>query len=192
MLGANVESKTRCADLDEVARLASSLGAQYEGRLEQVDTYFRVPHGRLKLREISHFAPDGQVSASAELIRYERPDENGARVSSYERTPIEDVESCKVRLAAAHGVRGCVRKQRSLWILGSTRIHLDDVDDLGSFVELETVSQGDPGVEERREHDRLSSDLGLDPRATVVGSYIDLLGPSPALAGCRSRTESRP
>lgn len=180
MLGANVESKTRCADLDEIARLASALGARYEGRLEQVDTYFRVPRGRLKLREVSQVAPDGQVSASAELIRYERPDERGARVSTYERTAIEDVEPSKTRLAAAYGVRGCIRKQRDLWILDSTRIHLDDVEGLGSFVELETVSQGDPGAEERREHDRLWSVLGLDHQATVDGSYLDLLEPSPA------------
>ena len=178
MLGANVESKTRCPDLDEVARLVSALGARYEGRLEQVDTYFRAPCGRLKLREISYHAPGGQVSASAELIRYERPDESGARVSTYERTAIEDVESRKTKLAEAHGVRGCVRKHRDLWILDSTRIHLDDVEGLGSFVELETVSLGVPGVEERREHDQLWSALGLDARATVDGSYIDLLEPS--------------
>jgi adenylate cyclase, class 2 len=178
MLGANVESKTRCADLDEVARLASSLGARYEGRLEQVDTYFRVPFGRLKLREISHVAPDGRVSGSAELIRYQRPDVGGARVSSYERTAIEDAEESKSRLAAAHGVRGCVRKHRELWILDSTRIHLDDVEGLGSFVELETVSEGAPGAEERGEHDRLWSALGLDSHASVNGSYIDLLEPT--------------
>jgi adenylate cyclase class IV len=180
MPGTNIESKTRCADLGEVARLASSLGARYEGRLVQVDTYFRVPFGRLKLREISHVAPDGRVSGSAELIRYERPDESGARVSTYERTVIEAVESTKVKLVAAHGVRGCVRKHRDLWILDSTRIHLDDVEGLGSFVELETVSRGDPGVQERREHDGVWCALGLDLRATVDGSYIDLLEPSPA------------
>jgi adenylate cyclase class IV len=177
MLAANVESKTRCPDLEAVARLASALGARYEGRLEQVDTYFRVRRGRLKLREISHHAPDGQVSVSSELIRYERPDAKGARVSAYERTAIEDVESRKLRLEAAHGVRGCVRKQRKLWILDSTRIHLDEVEGLGRFVELETVSVAEPGSRERLEHDRLSSALGLDPRASIEGSYIDLLEP---------------
>jgi adenylate cyclase, class 2 len=174
-MGANVESKTRCRDLEAVARLASSLGARYEGRLEQVDTYFHVPTGRLKLREISHVAPGGHVSASSELIRYERPDGSGARVSAYERTAIEDVESSKTRLTAAHGVRGCVRKQRNLWLLDSTRIHLDEVEGLGSFVELETVSPGEPGSGELLEHDRLWTAFGLDPRATVDGSYIDLL-----------------
>lgn len=178
MLGANVESKTRCTDLQAVARLAAALGAQYEGRLEQVDTYFRVSRGRLKLREISHRTPDGRVSSSSELIRYERPDESGARVSTYERTEIGDVESCKMRLDAAHGVRGQVKKQRELWILDSTRIHLDSVECLGAFVELETVCAGAPGPADRLEHDRLSSALGLDPRSTVERSYIDLLEPA--------------
>ncbi len=164
MLGMNVESKTRCHDLEAVARLASSLGARYEGRLEQQDTYFRVGEARLKLRELSHHSPDGSVSASAELIRYERPDESGPRVSVYERTPVEDAQAASAQLQAMHGVRGCVRKQRSLWILDSTRIHLDEVDGLGAFVELETVSEGEPGTTEQHEHDRVWSALGLDPK----------------------------
>jgi adenylate cyclase class IV len=175
MLGANLESKTRCQDLEAVARLASSLGARYDGRLEQRDTYFRVRQGRLKLREISRHSPDGQVSASSELIRYERPDDHGARVSAYERTAIDDPHTSKMQLEAAYGIRGCVRKQRALWILDATRIHLDEVEGLGAFVELETVSEAGPGSAERLEHDRVWSGLGLDPRATVEGSYIDLL-----------------
>jgi adenylate cyclase, class 2 len=180
MLGANVESKTRCADLDAVARQAASLGAGYEGRLQQVDTYFSVRRGRLKLREISYYASDGRVAASTELIRYERPDESGARVSTYERSELEDAESTKVRLGAAHGVRGCVRKQRELWTLDSTRIHLDQVEGVGTFVELETVCVGEPGPTELLEHDRVWNALGLDPRESVDGSYIDLLEPSSA------------
>ena len=180
MFGANVESKTRCGDLDAVARQARSLGARHEGRLQQVDTYFNVRRGRLKLREISHYAPDGQVFASLELIRYERPDESGARVSTYERSEIEDAESSKVRLAAAHGVRGCVRKRRELWTLDSTRIHLDQVEGVGAFVELETVCVGEPGPAELLEHDRPWNALGLDPGESVDGSYIDLLEPSSA------------
>ena len=79
------------------------------------------------------------------------------------------------RLEAEHGVRGQVRKQRELWTLDATRIHLDSVEALGDFVELETVCAGAPGPADRLEHDRLSSALGLDPCATVEGSYIDLL-----------------
>ena len=175
MHGANVESKTRVTDLEAVARVAARLGARYEGRLDQLDTYFHVPRERLKLREVSHRAPDGRVSMSCELIRYERPDEGGARVSRYERNEIDDAEPCKARQVAEHGLRGCVRKQRELWILDSTRVHLDRVEALGDFVELETVSAGAPGAADRLEHDRLATAFRLDPRATVEGSYIDLL-----------------
>jgi hypothetical protein len=76
---------------------------------------------------------------------------------------VDDRESSRRRLEAAHGVRGRVRKQRELWILDSTRILCAD---------------GEPGVDERLEHDRLWSALGLDPRAMVAGSYIDLLAPT--------------
>ncbi len=175
MRGANVESKTRATDLDAVARVVARLGARYEGRLDQVDSYFQVPQGRLKLREISHLDPAGRVSTSCELIRYDRPDEEGARVSRYERTDIDDPTVCRKRLVAEHGLRGCVRKRRDLWVLDSTRVHLDRVQDLGDFVELETVCADDPGPEDRLEHDRLAAALGLDPQATVEGSYIDLL-----------------
>ncbi|MBA2641567.1 MAG: class IV adenylate cyclase [Actinobacteria bacterium] len=177
MHGVNVESKTQGVDLEGVARLAAALGARFEGELDQVDTYFRVRHGRLKLREISHRNPDGHVLVSAELIRYERPDQSGARVSRYERTEIGDVERCRAQLESEHDVRGCVRKRRELWTLDSTRIHLDRVESLGDFVELETVSAGAAGPDGRREHDRIASALGLDPTATVRGSYIDVLEP---------------
>lgn len=175
MLGANVESKTRCGDLDAIAGRAAALGARYEGRLEQVDAYFDVGRGRLKLREISRRAPDGGLVVSAELIRYERADEAGARVSRYERTEIGDVEASRRLLRTEHGVRGYVRKRRDLWTLDSTRIHLDRVQGLGDFVELETVSAGAPGPADRLEHDRVARALGLDPRASVGSSYIDLL-----------------
>ncbi|MBA3332412.1 MAG: class IV adenylate cyclase, partial [Actinobacteria bacterium] len=174
MHGANVESKTRARDLEALARVVARLGARYDGRLDQVDTYFRVPHGRLKMREISHRAPDGRVATSCELIRYERRDEGGPRVSRYERTEVDDVESCKARLVTDHGLRGCVRKRRELWMLEATRVHLDRVEDLGDFVELETVCAGEPEAADRLEHDRLAAALGLDLHATVEGSYIDL------------------
>ncbi len=174
-MAANVESKTRCADLRVVAALAASLGAEYRGLLEQVDTYFRVGRGRLKLREITHHTPDGAALQSTELIRYERPDQGGARVSLYERTQVADAAACRTRLEAEHGLRGSVRKCRDLWTCDATRIHLDHVEGLGDFVELETVSAGTPTPADRREHDRLATALGLDPGATVDCSYIDLI-----------------
>ena len=173
--GANVESKTCCADHAAVARRAEAIGARYEGRLSQVDTYFRVPSGRLKLRELVHVRPNGRSLVEAELIAYDRPDVGGARVSSYERITVEDAVSTKLRLEADHGIRGVVRKERELWLFGSTRIHLDRVEGLGAFVELETVAPEEPGEDERVEHDRVAAALALDLARTVEVSYIDLL-----------------
>jgi adenylate cyclase class IV len=175
MLAANVETKARCADLRGVAQLAAEIGARYEGRLDQMDTYFNAARGRLKLRELTHTTPGGQISTSAELIRYQRPDKSGARVSMYERTELADPESCRVRLEEEVGVRGRVSKRRELWLLGATRIHLDQVEGLGMFVELETVTAGTPAEADRLEHDRIAAALGLDSRPTVAGSYIDLV-----------------
>ena len=90
MLGTNVESKTRCQDLEAVARLASVARRTLRGAARPGRHVLQGRRGRLKLREIAHHSPDGEVSESSELIGYERPDESGARVSSYERTVIED------------------------------------------------------------------------------------------------------
>lgn len=146
-----------------------------------MDTYFSVRTGRLKLRGSSHVVPDGQISVGAELIRYERPDGAGARVSRYERLEVRDVETVRAELGAEHGVRGSVRKRRELWTLDSTRIHLDRVEGLGDFVELETVCDGTPTPAEVEEHDRLFAGLDLDPHEAVRTSYIDLLEPAASL-----------
>ena len=179
MIGVNVESKTRCTDLGEVAELAAAAGARYEGRLHQVDTYFAVEQGRLKLREIVHTSRAGDTSATAELIRYERPDEAGARKSAYERTELADPTAKRAQLAAEHDIRGVVEKDRELWLVDATRIHLDRVIELGDFVELETVCVGAPTTAERAEHDRIFRLLALDPADSVEGSYADLAFATP-------------
>jgi len=171
----NVETKARCADQADLARRAAAMGARYEGRLTQVDTYFLASTGRLKLRELVHRRPDGGSHAEAELIAYERPDKTGPRVSRYERTPVTDPAALKRRFEREHGIRGVVRKQRELWLAGATRIHLDAVEGLGCFVELETVAAGAPGERERAEHDRIARALAIDRSQTIEGSYVDLL-----------------
>jgi predicted adenylyl cyclase CyaB len=172
---ANVESKARCGDLAGLAERAAGLGARFAGVLEQEDVYFEAREGRLKLRQTTHRLPDGETRRHAELIRYARPDRAGARVSVYERTEVEDPVDARARLAAGLGVRGVVRKRRDLWLIDSTRIHLDRVEGLGGFVEIETVAGGDVSASTRAEHDRVAEALGVDAEETVEGSYIDLL-----------------
>jgi len=160
----NLESKVPCVNLQAVAERAAAAGAAYAGVLNQTDTYFAVSDRRLKLREISHGAPDGTSFAATELIDYERPDRVGARVSAYTREPVDDPAERAAALAAEYGLRGVVRKRRDLWLIDRTRIHLDRVIGLGEFVELETVADGavGPGGARGRRHCARPRPVGVD------------------------------
>lgn len=138
--------------------------------LIQIDTYFPVPCGRLKLREIESA---GQLSA--ELIQYDRPDIAGARTSIYQRVDV--TPALKPVLTAALGELVTVRKRRTVAIWQSTRIHLDGVEGLGQFIELETVLDDAKGHAERgqAEYDDVVKWLGLAGSEPIPGSYSDLL-----------------
>ena len=189
MRGANVESKTRVTDLDAVARVVARLGAWYEGRLDQVDSYFRVPHGRLKLREVSHLAPDGRISTSCELIRYDRPDEGGARVSRYERADIDDPGSAGNILSPN---TACVAACESVATSGSST----RPDSTSTAFRTGRLRGARDGL---RRLPRTGRTAGARPvggrawprsTATVEGSYIDLLERR-LTTECRCRIGSR-
>ncbi|KKT86744.1 MAG: Adenylyl cyclase CyaB [Microgenomates group bacterium GW2011_GWA1_Microgenomates_45_10] len=130
----NIESKFAVKGLDDI-RLALKKDARFVGVLNQVDTYFNVMHGRLKIR---------QEGKKSEIIRYNRPDTKEVRISEYQhiRLPGKDVRLISGLLKKIFGMTVCVKKKRELWIKDQTRIHLDKVKGLGSFVELETVLSG--------------------------------------------------
>ena len=142
--------------------------------LAQVDTYFAVPNGRLKLREM---VPATEGAATAELIAYARPNSAGPRWSTYHRVPVTigDAPLLRAALAATVGVLVEVMKTRTVGMWGRTRVHLDEVRGLGSFVELETVLTGadDAGADE--ELAEMATLLGLDQLPSIPGSYSDLL-----------------
>jgi adenylate cyclase class IV len=166
----NIELKARCGDLAAAAKRAASLGAERQGVLVQVDTYFRVPHGRLKMRETAG-------DAEAQLIWYERPDSTDFRGSDYYVLPIPKPLETRLALSAALGVRGEVRKRRQLWLWHNVRIHLDEVAGLGTFVEFEAVIA--PGEDEEQSLDRLATltgALNIGEADRVAVSYSDLLG----------------
>ena len=142
-------------------------GATPAGVLRQVDTFFRVPSGRLKLRDFG----DG----SGELISYRRADEACARRSDYRIIPTHDPAALAELLAHALGACGVVRKTRTLLLWRSTRIHLDEVEGLGRFVELETVLERLTEVAAAEEHRALASALGLRSEDVVPEAYVDLL-----------------
>ena len=165
----NLEIKAICPDpkaAREAARRVSGTGASTV--LHQIDTYFRVPVGRLKLREINH--------TSAELIFYDRPDDPAARISRYHIVPVVDPMALKALLAAAMGVRAVVRKRRELFLYENVRIHLDTVEKLGNFLELEAVLTGHVGqAESLRRLEHLAGALGIRPEQRLAGSYGDLV-----------------
>ncbi len=140
----NVEIKARIPDIAAVRSLVAVLANRGPESLSQTDTFFRVPSGRLKLREF----PDG----AAELIFYHRPDSPGPAESEWARATVPDGPALRELLTAALGVRGQVSKRRLVFWVGRTRVHLDEVQDLGAFLELEVVlAEGEPvsiGVDE--------------------------------------------
>jgi adenylate cyclase class IV len=143
--------------------------------MRHVDTYFRVVHGRLKLREIEDL--DRTRSAAAELIGYVRPDASTSRWSSYSVTEIGagETESLRTSLDGTLGILVRVAKRRDVAIWDATRVHLDVVDGLGAFVELETVIDGQSDIDAVAEHNRIIAALGLDRWEPISGSYSDLL-----------------
>jgi predicted adenylyl cyclase CyaB len=166
-VGRNIEIKCRCADLGAVRRRAEALGARNAGVLAQVDTFFVAPRSRLKLR---HFG-DGR----AELISYVRADSSEARASDYVVAPVANPEALARALTMALGTNGIVRKQRQLFLYKHTRIHLDDVSDLGCFVELETVLTDIGDEDGHRELHEIAVALGLHPDDHVAKPYVELL-----------------
>lgn len=166
----NIELKARCADLPNARAAALKLGAAPADLVRQIDTYFRVPTGRLKLRQI-----DRDGSTAAELIAYARPDSASARASEYRVVPVPDAAALLAALAETVGVRGVVRKAREVLLWRNVRIHLDEVEGAGTFVEFEAVVG--PGFDDAASRDNLeraAAALGVKSSDAVEGSYIDL------------------
>ena len=163
----NIEIKARLHSVDELLPVARALADGDAVAIDQHDTFFHVPHGRLKLRAFA----DG----SAELIHYHRPDTAKAKASDYVRVPVADADALREALARGCGVIGHVRKRRLLLLVGQTRVHLDRVAGLGDFIELEVVlREGQPDGYGRVIAERLMQRLGLAEAPRLAGAYLDL------------------
>jgi predicted adenylyl cyclase CyaB len=164
----NIEIKARLVDLAGLHQRVKRLAPHHSDRLSQDDTFFRSASGRLKLRVL---APQ-----QGELIYYQRPDTAGPKTSFYVCTPTSDPDGLREVLTLAHGQMGRVRKQRLVYLVGRTRVHLDEVEGLGSFVELEVVLADDEPVEAGEvEAYRLMQALGIQECDLLAVSYLDLL-----------------
>ena len=166
---ANVEIKARIDNVDALLPLARALSEDDHPQLiHQDDTFFAVPQGRLKLRVFG----DG----SGELIHYHRPDADGPKRSDYLLAPVPEPESLREVLSRACGLLGRVRKERLLVLVGTTRIHLDRVEGLGDFLELEVVlSDGQTEADGVAIAQDLMAQLQVLPTQLVSGAYLDLL-----------------
>jgi homotetrameric cytidine deaminase len=168
----NIELKARDRDPGRTLALALALGAEDRGEIVQRDTYFTRARGRLKLRE--------QEPGENELIQYRRADADDARTSCYRRVAAGDAEGLKEALDDAYGTLVVVEKRRRLLLWENVRIHLDEVEGLGSFMELEAVAP--PESELTAEHDkvaRLRTELRIEDDLLVAESYSDLMLDSP-------------
>ena len=175
----NLEFKGQFQSLKGLYPRLADLNAIYHETVHQIDTYFHVTKVedslksgacelRFKLREVNGMSEGW-------LIYYERPNQDGSRYSQYQLCEIADPGSLKGLLTVALGIKTIVKKQREIWMFNHTRIHLDTVSDLGQFVELETVFQGQTEAEAIDEHQHVKDILHLTAVDPIAVSYSDLL-----------------
>ncbi|MFZ6029171.1 MAG: methyltransferase domain-containing protein [Chloroflexota bacterium] len=181
-MASNIEIKARANDFSQQQQIARQLsGKKRPTLLEQEDTFFATPNGRLKLRLLG--------PKRAELIFYQRADQAGPRPSHYLIARTAEPQALKDVLSAALPVIGIVRKRRTLYRVGQTRIHLDEVEGLGQFIELEYVLQpGEEPLAGQQAVEDLMAKLDIRPDDLTPQAYLDLLtAPQP-----QTVEESRP
>jgi homotetrameric cytidine deaminase len=184
MARVNVELKAADRDPETTATRCLALGATDRGELHQTDTYFLARRGRLKLRT---------DESAAELIAYTRPDHPDAAESTYVLAPVSAPEELADALEAALGTVVIVSKRRRLFLWEGVRIHLDEVDGLGSFVEFEAVLPDAGDAETARgKVARLRAELAIEDDALISAGYADLLldGPQALLRAARAAMEN--
>jgi predicted adenylyl cyclase CyaB len=164
----NVEIKARIESVEALIPRAAALADHGPTEIVQDDTFFTCERGRLKLRAFS--ATDGQ------LIFYRRPDQAGPKESFYLISPTSSPDTLREALTLAYGQAGRVRKVRTLFLVGRTRIHLDRVEGLGDFLELEVVmAEGEPSETGATVAHDLLDELGIAPPQLIESAYVDLL-----------------
>ena len=166
-----IEFKARCSDLSRIREIIKAKDPRVVGTDHQVDTYFNVPRGRLKLRE-------GNVENS--LVYYERENQAGPKRSNVTLAHVQPGSNLREVLAAALGVKVAVDKQREIYFVGNVKIHLDEVKDLGTFVEIEAIGTAENVAQLRDQAESFLRELGIADADLIAVSYSDLLMPAAA------------
>ena len=167
----NIELKARIADPAAVLATARRVAdSDTVLSLEQTDTYFHVPGGRLKLRE------ESGEHAQHKLVFYNRADESGPKECDYDLLPVANPEATRSLLAKALGVRVVVAKQRTVYFHKNVCIHLDTVRGLGHFLEFEAVmAPGEPGEHGEPLVKKLMHEFGISEHDLINVSYCDMM-----------------
>lgn len=164
----NVEIKARCATPDRIRKILQAEGAEFIGTDYQTDTYFNVDSGRLKLRE-------GTIENG--LIYYNRPDTQSPKLSDIQLVPIEHPEQMIVLLTRALGVDVVVKKEREIYFIDNVKFHIDVVNKLGNFAEIEAIDKtGDIGEAVlRKQCEHYMQLFSISQKDLVAESYSDML-----------------
>ena len=163
----NVEIKAKCPNPESVRTALRSRNARFAGMDHQVDTYFRVPQGRLKLRQ-------GNIENN--LIAYRRPDQSGPKTSDVALAPVTNGDEIRAVLERSLGVLVAVDKQREIYYIENVKFHIDQVQGLGSFVEIEACGKPEddrnPLLAQCRKYMQW---FGIREEDLIESSYSDLL-----------------
>ena len=164
----NIEIKARCTNPIVIREILLSKDADFKGTDHQTDTYFSVPEGRLKLRE-------GNIENN--LIFYFRDYVTGPKKSDCILYSPGDISSLKKILEKSLGIRTVVMKTREIWYLDNIKIHIDQLENLGSFVEIEAKQEGKlTEADLHRQCHKLLSEFGIKEEELIPGSYSDIRG----------------
>lgn len=163
-----IEFKASVKNSGKLETLLKSMNPVFKGEDHQLDTYFNVQHGRLKLRE-------GNIENA--LIWYDRPDEKGSKLSQVLLYKHAQDAALKNILTTVHGVKVVVDKLRRIYFIDNVKFHFDEVKELGTFIEVEAIDEtGSLGIDKLQQQcDHYALLFKLQPEDYIAVSYSDLL-----------------
>lgn len=163
----NFEFKARANDLLSLENKLLTLSPKFIGEDQQVDTYFNVEKGRLKLRE-------GNIENS--LIYYERKNVADSKQSDVLLYQFQPDHSLKEILTKVHGIKARVDKRRKIYFIDNVKFHFDNIEELGTFVEVEAINIENSGIEKLKEQCKYYADFfGIKDGDYESQSYSDLI-----------------
>lgn len=165
----NIEIKARCFHPQTVEAFLFSHNARFTGTDCQKDIYFNIPKGRLKLRQ-------GNIENN--LIYYNRSNQKGPKQSDFYLTPVHDSTSLETLLTEALGIKVIVEKKRKIFFLDNIKVHLDEITNLGSFVEIEASNISNPEILVETLHEQcrqLMQHFYIKEEDLIEKSYSDML-----------------